>query len=108
MSTKIAWVVDEEKDNVATILSTEIVAGMTIPVSVGGRELQIKVNADIPYGHKVAIKAIKKGETVYKYGLSIGTASADIQVGDHVHIHNIEPNRGRGDLAAAAKKGECK
>jgi len=105
MSTKISWVVDEYKDNVATILSTEIKAGMTIPVSVEGQELQIKVNADIPYGHKVAIKPIKKGETVYKYALSIGSAMEDIAVGDHVHVQNIEPNRGRGDLAA---KGACK
>jgi altronate dehydratase small subunit len=35
-----------------------------------------------------------------KYGLSIGTASQNIKAGDHVHVHNVESNRGRGDKAA--------
>ncbi len=103
MSVKVAWVVDEEKDNVATVLSNDIKQAMTIPVTVLGQELQVKVNADIPYGHKVAIKPIRKGETILKYGLSIGNAMEDIGFGDHVHIHNIEPVRGRGDLAAQKK-----
>ena len=105
MSTKIAWVVDEEKDSVANILSNDVKKGMVVPVTVMGEEFQIKVFADIPYGHKIAIKPIKAGETVVKYGLSIGRAIADIAVGEHVHIHNIEPLRGRGDLMA--KGGAC-
>jgi len=100
MSAKIAWVVDEEKDNVANILSNDVKKDMVVPVTVMGKELGIKVSADIPYGHKVAIYPIKTGETILKYGLSIGKAIADIAVGEHVHIHNIEPVRGRGDLAA--------
>ena len=100
MSTKIAWVVDEEKDNVVNILSSDVKKGMIVPVTVKGEELQLKASADIPYGHKLALRPIKKGETIFKYGLSIGRAIADIAVGEHVHIHNIEPLRGRGDLMA--------
>ncbi|MBS3969826.1 MAG: UxaA family hydrolase [Clostridia bacterium] len=107
MTTKIAWVVDEAKDNVANILSNDVKKDMVIPVTVKGEELQIKVSADIPYGHKVAIKPIKAGDTIIKYGLSIGRAIADIAVGEHVHIHNIEPLRGRGDLAAKEKGCVC-
>jgi len=66
---------------------------------------EIKAAADIPYGHKIAIKPIAKGETVFKYGLSIGKATENIKVGDHVHVHNIEPCRGRGDLAAKKPGG---
>jgi altronate dehydratase small subunit len=51
----------------------------------------------IPYGHKMALRPIPKGETVLKYGLSIGSAISDIQPGNHVHVHNVESNRGRGD-----------
>ena len=40
---------------------------------------------------------IKAGETVVKYGESIGTASCDIKVGDWVHTQNLESGRGRGD-----------
>jgi len=104
---KISWVVDEKNDNVATILSNDIKSGMTIPVTVLGEELQVKVNAEIPFGHKVAIKPIKKGETILKYGLSIGKAMEDIEFGSHVHIHNIEPVRGRGDLATKEKGCAC-
>ena len=104
MTTKVAWVVDEAQDNVANILSNDIKKDMVIPVSAKGKELQIKVlHVDIPYGHKIAIDPIKKGDTIVKYGLSIGKATADIAVGEHVHIHNIEPLRGRGDLAAQEK-----
>lgn len=104
LAQKIAWVVDEAKDNVATILASDVKKGATVPVTVEGKRLEVKVNADIPFGHKIAIKPIASGKTVYKYGLSIGRATADIAIGDHVHIHNIEPLRGRGDLAAAGKE----
>lgn len=106
MAVRVAYVVDEAKDNVATILSNDIKKGMTIPVVFDGQEQQITVSADIPHGHKVAIRPIKKGETIWKYGLSIGVAMVDIAVGEHVHIHNIEPVRGRGDLHAD-KKGSA-
>ncbi|MFZ7101037.1 MAG: UxaA family hydrolase [Peptococcaceae bacterium] len=103
---RIAYVVDESKDNVATILSNDIKKGMSIPVIFDGQEHQIKIDADIPHGHKVAIRPIKKGGTIWKYGLSIGKAMVDIAAGEHVHIHNIEPVRGRGDLHTD-KKGSA-
>lgn len=106
MAVKVAYVVDEAKDNVATILSNDIKKGMTIPVQFDGKEQNITVLADIPHGHKVAIRPIKKGETIWKYGLSIGVAMVDITVGEHVHVHNIEPVRGRGDLHSD-KKGSA-
>lgn len=43
----------------------------------------------IPYSHKVALVDIGAGETVYKYGESIGRASADIRQGSWVHTHNM-------------------
>jgi hypothetical protein len=33
-----------------------------------------------------------------KYGSTIGTATDDIQPGEHVHTHNVASGRGRGDL----------
>lgn len=100
---KVAWVVDEEKDNVATVLANDIKKGSVIPVEIQGSTMAVVANADIPYGHKVAIRPIRTGDTVIKYGLSIGVASCEIAVGDHVHVHNIDPMRGRGDLHV--KKG---
>ena len=53
---------------------------------------------DIPANHKFARIDIKTGATIWKYGLSIGTASKDIAQGEYVHAHNIDSNYGRGDL----------
>ena len=47
---------------------------------------------DIPFTHKVAIRAIVSGENIIKYGSPIGSAITDIQAGEHVHIHNIRSN----------------
>ena len=43
----------------------------------------------IPKGHKVAIKPIKNGETIKKYAQIIGYADKDIEIGEHVHTHNM-------------------
>ena len=43
-------------------------------------------------GHKYALVPIKKGENVIKYGSPIGHATADIEVGEHVHTHNLKTN----------------
>ena len=41
-----------------------------------------------PEGHKIARAGIAQGQPVVKYGQTIGYATADIAVGDHVHSHN--------------------
>ena len=45
---------------------------------------------NIPAGHKIAIKDVKKGEKVIKYGEVIGVAKEDIKTGDWVHVHNVK------------------
>jgi altronate hydrolase len=50
---------------------------------------KLTVASRVGLGHKLALKAIKKGDAVYKYGQIIGHASQDIQPGDHVHVHNV-------------------
>ena len=55
--------------------------------------IKVKAINDIPIGHKVATKEIRKGDTVIKYGHDIGKAVADIKVGEHAHIHNIKTKR---------------
>ena len=44
----------------------------------------------IPSGHKFALKDIKKGDFVYKYGEVIGRATEDIKEGEWVHSHNLK------------------
>ncbi len=43
----------------------------------------------IARGHKIAIREIRSGSPVRKYGWPIGCATADIRVGAHVHTHNV-------------------
>lgn len=55
-------------------------------------------SGEIPYGHKIAVRDIKLGELIFKYGEEIGIATQNIKKGDHVHIQNLDSLRGRGDL----------
>jgi len=43
----------------------------------------------VPAGHKIALRAIRAGEMVERYGQSIGRATAAIEAGRHVHTHNL-------------------
>lgn len=80
------------KDNVVTCLRP-IQKGETISVN----SIRITANMDVPVFHKIAISDIAKGKHCCKYGEIIGDATEDIGAGDHVHVHNIESTRGRGD-----------
>lgn len=63
-------------------------------IEAGGRAVPVR-DAIAP-GHKVALRAIGEGEPVRRYGEPIGTASAAIPAGGHVHMHNLryaEPDR---------------
>lgn len=89
----------EKGDNVATCLE-KVEKGKSVRLMLNGKMGRtLKANQAIPYIHKICISPLKKGEHCMKYGLSIGVASRDIQVGDYIHVHNIESARGRGDLA---------
>ena len=50
----------------------------------------VEVNVD--NGHKYAVRDIKRGENIIKYGQPIGHALADIKKGEHVHSHNLATN----------------
>ena len=84
-------------DNVATALEP-LDPGRAI--QIGDRV--INVTEPIPRGHKVALHAIPAGDPIVKYGSPIGTASIAIASGAHVHTHNVESARGRGDLSPFA------
>lgn len=89
---------NHDLDNVATIFGSGTDKGSKVQVSdpKGGKETFTAQDA-IPFGHKIAVCPIAKNSQVTKYGEEIGMATADISVGEHVHIHNIDSIRGRGD-----------
>lgn len=45
---------------------------------------------DVALGHKIARRLIHRGGPVVKYGMSIGSSTAEIQPGDWVHLHNMK------------------
>lgn len=88
-------------DHVATAIR-DIAAGETIRYVIQGKSETAAAAEPIPFGHKIAIADIPEGEQVRKYGEVIGRATAAIARGAHVHVHNIEGIRGRGDIAKGA------
>ena len=48
---------------------------------------------EIPVGHKVALRDMAVGDTVFKYGIDIGKVVAPIKAGQHAHVHNIKTKR---------------
>lgn len=86
-------------DNVANLIGRGE-TGDTVECSVEGVDETetIELRDDLPANHKLARRDITAGESIIKYGLQIGTASRAIERGEHVHVHNIESTRGRGDL----------
>lgn len=87
------------RDTVATAVA-DIAAQAEPPILRDGAiEGGVRVAANIPFGHKFAIRPMRAGAEVVKYGEVIGLARTDIGVGEHVHVHNVESQRGRGDLA---------
>ena len=84
-------------DNVATSL-VPLEARSEIEVEVSGERRTITVLDAIPFGHKLAIRTMARGDDVLKYGEVIGRASEAIQPGRWVHVHNVVSVRARGDL----------
>ena len=93
MNTKNQAVVLTEKDNVATALA-DLKSGSTIELDIGDRRITVALQADIPYGHKFSTAHIENGAPIIKYGEVIGTAGAEINTGDYVHVHNLASMRG--------------
>ena len=91
-------IVIDLKDNVATLLA-DVYANDVVQIMMGDKTTETKVQERIQFGHKFAMKKISKGQNVVKYGEVIGQATQDIVEGQHVHVHNVESLRGRGDLA---------
>jgi altronate dehydratase small subunit len=92
------WVIDKT-DNVGTVIGGNI-DSMTSVAIVGATLGTLDVVPAVPYGHKVALHAMPVGTRVVKYGVVIGRLVGDVEQGEHVHVHNLQSLRGRGDLEA--------
>ncbi|MDF2680152.1 MAG: hypothetical protein K0R47_1342 [Brevibacillus sp.] len=90
------------QDKVAVALEV-IPAGVAVTVACEDRTIEVMLHDPIDFGHKFAVVAIGQGEDILKYGEVIGVATQEIKPGEHVHIHNLEGKRGRGDRIVEAR-----
>ena len=79
-----------DADNVATAIA-DIGAGEALFGDSG-----LRASVAVERGHKIALAPIARGVAVVKYGFPIGTATADIAPGEHVHSHNLTTALGGG------------
>lgn len=64
------------------------------PVTAGQRldigSIQVTAAVDVPVGHKIARMPLSVGDKVLKYGAPIGSMTAGVRAGEHVHLHNMK------------------
>lgn len=86
-----------EDDDVA-IAKLNLVAGTTL-VWASSRT-PLRLGQLIPSGHKFAIRDVRQGQPIRRYGQVIGFAKRDIATGDHVHVHNCAVSKETRDSAS--------
>ena len=91
----IHFVVHDEDDSVGVVVVEGVKSGQKLNGWIMDQDKDIVVDAksDIPIGHKLAIKPLKSGDTVIKYGVDIGKVVSPIKTGQHAHVHNIKTKR---------------
>lgn len=91
----IHFVVHDEGDSVGVVVVEGLKAGQKLTgwIMDQDRLIEFDAKSDIPIGHKLAIRPIRAGDTVVKYGVDIGKAVADIGAGEHLHVHNVKTKR---------------
>jgi (2R)-sulfolactate sulfo-lyase subunit alpha len=89
------FLVHSPKDNVGVVVVEGLKAGtkMLGVVTETNTTLTLTAAHDIPIGHKVALKPLKAGQTVIKYGEDIGKMVGPAGTGEHVHIQNLKTKR---------------
>jgi (2R)-sulfolactate sulfo-lyase subunit alpha len=89
------FIVHNEGDNVGVVVVEDAKAGQELAgwIMETDRTITVKALAEVPLGHKVAMKDIANGATIIKYEHDIGRAVEDIPAGGYVHAHNIKTKR---------------
>jgi len=81
-------IVINDRDNVATALEP-LKAGSVVLMPFHNRVEKIRLESDIPPGHKFALYELERGAAVIKYGEIIGRTLFRVSRGEHVHVHNV-------------------
>ena len=84
------------EDNICVVTRT-LAAGTDVSI----RGVSFTLDRPVGIGHKLAVAPIRQGDQVKKYGQAIGYATAPIQVGELVHLHNLANSDFEKDYASA-------
>ena len=89
------FLVHSPEDNVGVVVVEDLKAGTNMLGVITENDTTINVVAkhDIPIGHNVALKDLKEGDTVIKYGEDVGRMIGNAKPGEHVHVHNHKTKR---------------
>ncbi len=89
------YIVHDKADSVGVVVVEGVKKGQMLTgwVMEGNRTVKMKCLNAIPIGHKIALAAMKNGDTVIKYGHDIGKVVAVIKKGGHVHTQNLKTKR---------------
>jgi (2R)-sulfolactate sulfo-lyase subunit alpha len=89
------FLVHSPKDNVGVVVVEGLKAGTTMlgVITENDTTIELVARQDIPIGHKIALRELRAGDTVIKYGEDVGRMVADARAGDHVHVHNLKTKR---------------
>jgi len=81
-------VIMNDDDTVVTV-TRRISSGDIVSYVLNGKIMSVKAVSEIPMYHKIAVKNVKKGNEIIKYGEKIGYATDDIGIGEYVHTNNL-------------------
>ena len=89
------FIVHDKADTVGVIVVEDVQPGQTLTgwVMEGDGTIALKALDAVPLGHKIALKDLKAGDTVLKYGNDIGKIVAAVAQGRHVHVQNLKTKR---------------
>ena len=88
-------IIHDEKDNVGVVVIETTKKGQECNAWIMENDKSTKVSStnEVPLGHKIALKDLKVGDTILKYGHDIGKVVKPIKKGDHVHVHNVKTKK---------------
>ena len=89
------FVVHDKTDSVGVVVVETVEANTEMTGWIMETDETISITAldPIPIGHKVALSDVAEGDTILKYGYSIGKTVSAIGRGNHVHTHNLKTTK---------------
>ena len=88
-------IIHDEKDNVGVVVIEKVTPNQDCNcwIMENDKSAKIQSKSEIPLGHKIAMKDLKEGDTILKYGHDIGKVVKHINKGEHVHVHNVKTKK---------------